>query len=78
MNRDQPPCNMCSKHDCRSCAWTSPLDASYRTLIHSHSLLSIVALSVNDAKSAPAEPSWFTIAGRRIFRFFSELSPRAR
>ncbi|SAK56544.1 hypothetical protein AWB78_01585 [Caballeronia calidae] len=78
MNRDQPPCNTCVKHDCRTCAWTSPLDASYRTLIRSHSLLSLVALAVNRTEPAPAEPSWLCIAGKRIVKFFSDMSPRAR
>jgi hypothetical protein len=78
MTRNQPPCNTCPKHDCRTCAWTSPLDASYRTLIHSHSMLSLVALSVKNTEPAPAEASWLAIAGKRILRFFSELSPRAR
>jgi hypothetical protein len=78
MNRDQPPCNTCSKHDCRTCAWTSPLDASYRTLVRSRSMLSLVALSVNNHEAGPAEPSWLGIAGKRILRFFSELVPRAR
>ncbi|EKS66918.1 MULTISPECIES: hypothetical protein [Caballeronia] len=78
MNRDQPPCNMCAKHDCRSCAWTSPLDASYRTLIQSHSMLSLVALSVKSAETAPAEPSWLGIACKRILKFFSQMSPLAR
>lgn len=78
MNRDQPPCNTCSKHDCRSCAWTSPLDASYRALIHSHSMLSLVALTVKDQQNAPSEPSWFVIAVKRVIRFFAEMRPRAR
>ncbi|GJH11496.1 hypothetical protein CBA19CS11_21680 [Caballeronia novacaledonica] len=78
MNRNQPPCNACPKHDCRDCEWTSPLDASYRTLIHSHSMLSIVALSVKDAERVLAEPSWLGIACKRILKFFSELSLRAR
>jgi hypothetical protein len=62
VNRNQPPCNTCSKHDCRSCAWTSPLDASYRKLVESHSLLSIVTLSVRPADRMPHEPSWLGIA----------------
>ena len=78
MHRDQPPCNTCSKHDCRTCAWTSPLDASYRTLIRSHSMLSLVALTVNDKDEAPAEKSWFASAAKRILNFFSILGPRAR
>ncbi|SAL13789.1 hypothetical protein AWB74_00323 [Caballeronia arvi] len=78
MNRDQPPCNTCTKHDCRTCAWTSPLDASYRTLIRSHSMMSLVALSVNSNEAAPAEPSWLGIACKRMLKFFSELNPRAR
>ncbi|WP_250514803.1 hypothetical protein [Caballeronia sp. INDeC2] len=78
MNRNQPPCNACPKHDCRTCAWTSPLDASYRTLIHSHSMLSLVALAVKDAEPAPAKPSWLGIAGKRILKFFADLSLRAR
>jgi hypothetical protein len=78
MNRDQPPCNTCAKHDCRTCAWTSPLDASYRTLIRQHSALSLVALSVNSREPALAEPSWLGIAAKRILRFFSGLNPRTR
>ncbi|SAL23931.1 hypothetical protein AWB71_01299 [Caballeronia peredens] len=78
MKRDQPPCNTCSKHDCRSCAWTSPLDASYRTLIRSHSMLSLVALTVRTSEPAPAERSWLGIAGQRIARFISAMAPRAR
>ncbi|SAK98100.1 hypothetical protein AWB77_05814 [Caballeronia fortuita] len=78
MNRDQPPCNMCAKHDCRACAWTSPLDASYRALLRSHSMLSLVALSVQNPEPAPAEPSWLAVAGKRIVNFFSELTLRAR
>ncbi|AQH01357.1 hypothetical protein A9R05_21220 [Burkholderia sp. KK1] len=78
MNRDQPPCNTCAKHDCRTCAWTSPLDASYRTLIRSHSMLSLLALQVNSDEPAPAEPSWLGITGKRILRFFTGMSPRAR
>ncbi|SPB12922.1 hypothetical protein NOV72_00226 [Caballeronia novacaledonica] len=78
MNRNQPPCNACPKHDCRTCAWTSPLDASYRTLIHSNSILSFVALSVKDTGTAPAEPSWLGIVGKRILKFFSDPSLRAR
>jgi hypothetical protein len=53
-------------HDCRTCAWTSPLDASYRTLIPPRSMLSLVALSVNGNDPAPAEPSWLAMAGKRI------------
>ncbi|SAK74968.1 hypothetical protein [Caballeronia ptereochthonis] len=78
MNRDQPPCNTCPKHDCRSCAWTSPLDASYRALIRSHSLLSLVALTVKNHENAPAEPSWLGIAIKRIIKFFADIGPRAR
>ncbi|SAK54768.1 hypothetical protein AWB80_02021 [Caballeronia pedi] len=78
MNRKQPPCNTCTKHDCRTCAWTSPLDASYRTLIRPHSMLSLVALSVNESEPAPAEASWLAMAGKRIRKFFSDLSLRAR
>ena len=78
MNRNQPPCNTCPKHDCRSCAWTSLLDASYRTLIQSHSILSFVALAVKEAQPAPAEPGSLGAAARRVVRFFSELSLRAR
>lgn len=78
MNRDQPPCNTCSKHDCRTCAWTSPLDASYRTLLRSHSALSIVALSVTEQQNTPSEPSWLGLAAKRIIKFFSDIGPRAR
>ncbi|WP_321793063.1 hypothetical protein [Caballeronia sp. J97] len=78
MHRDQPPCNMCAKHDCRNCAWTSPLDASYRTLIRSHSMLSLVALSVRNPEPTPAEPSWLALACKRILKFFSDVTPRAR
>jgi hypothetical protein len=65
-------------HDCRTCAWTSPLDASYRTLIPPRSMLSLVALSVNGNDPAPAEPSWLAMAGKRIRKFFSDVSLRAR
>ena len=78
MNRDQPPCNTCTKHDCRTCAWTSPLDASYRTLLRSHSTLSIVALSVREQQNTPSEPSWLGLAVKRIVKFFSDIGPRAR
>lgn len=78
MNRDQPPCNTCSKHDCRTCAWTSPLDASYRTLIHSHSMLSLVALTVKGQEAAPSGPSWLGIAAKRVVKFFADMAPKAR
>ena len=78
MNRDQPPCNTCSKDDCRSCAWTSPLDASYRALLRSRSMLSLVALIVKEQQNTPAEPSWLGIAVKRLIRFFADMRPRAR
>jgi hypothetical protein len=78
MNRNQPPCNACTKHECRTCAWTSPLDASYRNFIQSHSMLSLVALDVRNHEQMPSEPSWLTLAGRAIVRFFRDASPRAR
>jgi hypothetical protein len=74
MNRDQPPCNACVKHDCRACVWTSPLDASYRNFIQSHSLLSVVALDVRNDDPAPSEPSWLAIAGKRLIHFFKASS----
>jgi hypothetical protein len=78
MNRDQPPCNSCSKHDCRACVWTSPLDASYRNFVRSHSLLSVIALDVRNHGQTPGEPSWLAIAGKRLIGFFKDASPRAR
>jgi hypothetical protein len=56
MTTNQPPCNTCSKHDCRSCAWTSPLDASYRSLLHSHSPYSLINSEVRDQGQMPFEP----------------------
>jgi hypothetical protein len=78
MNRNQPPCNTCSKHDCRACAWTSPLDASYRNFIQAHSLLSVIALNVRSQEEMPSEPSWLVIVGKRLLAFFKDASPRAR
>jgi hypothetical protein len=78
MNRDQPPCNSCSKHDCRACVWTSPLDASYRNFVRSHSLLSVIALDVRKHGPMPGERSWLVIALSRLIAFFRNTSPRAR
>jgi hypothetical protein len=76
VNRDQPPCNTCTKHDCRTCAWISPLDASYRKLISSHSLLSIVALNVRAPEPIPGDPSWLALAGKRLARLLSKRETR--
>ena len=78
MHRDQPPCNTCAKHECSACVWTSPLDASYRSLVHSPSMLSLVALTVKGHETAPAEPSWLGIAAKSLIRFFAGMKPRAR
>jgi hypothetical protein len=78
MNRDQPPCNICTKHDCRACAWVSPLDASYRKLVQSHSLLSLVAINVRATDAMPDEPSWIAAAGKRLARLLSSGAPRAK
>ncbi|KMZ12666.1 hypothetical protein BHUM_03468 [Candidatus Burkholderia humilis] len=78
MNRDQPPCNTCTKHDCNTCAWISPLDASYRKLIQSHSLLSIVALNVRSPEPMPSEPSSMAAAGKCLVKFLSSGMPRVK
>jgi hypothetical protein len=78
MNRDHPPCNTCSKHDCRSCAWTSPLDASYQRLLRSTSLITILALNPRDDTPMPSEPSWLGLATKRVLRFFTDRSARSR
>jgi hypothetical protein len=78
MHRDHPPCNTCTKHDCRNCAWTSPLDASYRSFFQPHSILSILATDVRSHDPMPAEPSWLGLAARRVMRFFKSCTPRAR
>ena len=78
MHRDQPPCNTCAKHECSACVWTSPLDASYRSLVHSPSMLSLVALNVKNHEAAPSEPSWLGIAAKRVVKFFTGMAPIAR
>lgn len=77
MYRDQPPCNTCAKHDCRACAWTSPLDASYSKFIHAHSVLSLLAVAARNLEAADAKPSWFEAAKTRLARIFSDLSARS-
>ncbi|WP_250473601.1 hypothetical protein [Caballeronia sp. GAFFF1] len=78
MYRDQPPCNTCAKHDCRSCAWTSPLDASYRRFIHAHSVLSLLAVAARNLDTPAAKPSWFEGVKARLARIFSDSSARSR
>lgn len=77
MHRDQPPCNTCTKHECRNCIWTSPLDASYHNLLRSTSLISILALAAGQRTPTPSEPSWLSIAAKRLVDFFKDNSPRA-
>jgi hypothetical protein len=78
MNRDQPPCNTCAKHDCRNCAWTSPLDASYQRLLRSTSLISILALTPRDTTPMPSEPSWLALAGKGACQLLKDVFARKR
>ncbi|QSN63628.1 MULTISPECIES: hypothetical protein [unclassified Caballeronia] len=78
MYRDQPPCNTCAKHDCRSCAWTSPLDASYRRFIHAQSVLSLLAVAARNLEAPAAKPSWFAVVKTRLARIFSDSSAHSR
>jgi hypothetical protein len=73
MYRDQPPCNTCAKHDCRSCAWTSPLDASYRRFIPPRSVVSLAERPACSAENR-IEPCWLAAAARRFARLFSDSS----
>lgn len=78
MYRDQPPCNTCTKHDCRTCAWTSPLDASYRRFIHAHSILSLLAVTAPTGEEAAVKPSRFELAMKRLAQIVSDSFVRLR
>jgi hypothetical protein len=71
MTRNHPPCNSCANHDCRACAWTSPLDASYRNFVRPNSPTSLITVNVHRNQSTPSEPSWFALVVRYVAKFFS-------
>ncbi|WP_244829357.1 MULTISPECIES: hypothetical protein [unclassified Caballeronia] len=58
--------------------WTSPLDASYRAFVHSNPVYAILASNVHQHEPMPSEASWLGIAAKRVARFFSDSSLRAR
>lgn len=69
MSCNQPPCNTCLTHDCRTCPWTSRFDAAKRAPEPPATQV-FITLTVTRRETGRTWCSWLRMRARRLLAVF--------